>query len=254
MNQSESVVRTQLARVHRLAARLNWSDPLETHIAARIPDEDAMVITPSHGCFDTMTAEALVKIDFNGTVLGDGKDVTVQAMGVHLPVYRRYPEIRCSIHSHTENITAVSSLKCGLLNLNQHVLRFYDEVAYLDFGGLATMSEGEQICKVLAGRSVVILRNHGSVVYGRSIEEAVYRQYHLEWACGIQLKTMAAGAEFTELSDEQGAYTKAQFDAYIDEALHRSFLESLYLSHGVAMFAPTPSADHPPRASHSYGE
>jgi len=233
MDQSEATLRTKLARAHRLAAKLSWSDPLETHIAGRVPDEDAMVITPSHGSFDAMTAEALVKVDFNGTVLDGGKHVTVQAVGVHLPVYVQYPDIQCSIHSHNEHITAVSSLKCGLLNLNQHVLRFYGEVAYLDYGGLATRSEGEQICAVLDGRSVVILRNHGSVVYGSSIEEAVYRQYHLEWACRIQVKTLSSGAECSELSDEQSAYTKAQFDSYIDEALHNSFFQSLCLSLGV---------------------
>ena len=235
MDQSETILRTKLAQAHRLAARLDWSDPLETHIAARVPNQDAIIITPSHGFFDSMTADALAKVDFNGRLLDGGKHVTVQAVGVHLPVYVQYPEIQCSIHSHNEHITAVSSLKCGLLNLNQHVLRFYGEVAYLDYGGLATRSEGEQICKVLEGRSVVMLRNHGSVVYGSSIEEAVYRQYHLEWVCRIQLKTLSSGAEaeLVELSNEQGAHTKAQFDGYIDEALHNSFFQSLCLSLGV---------------------
>lgn len=234
MDQSELLTRAKLARVHRLAARLNWSDPLETHIAARIPDEEAILITPSHGFFDTMTADALVKVDFNGNVLDEDRQVTVQAAGVHLPAYKQYPDLQCSIHSHSDNISAVSSLKCGLLRLNQHVLRFHDEVAYLDFGGLATRSEGEAICNVLAGKSVVMLRNHGSVVYGASIEEAVYRQYHLEWVCGIQLKTLAAGAEMIELSEEECAYTKAQFDRYIDDDLHRSFFESLCQTHGIA--------------------
>jgi ribulose-5-phosphate 4-epimerase/fuculose-1-phosphate aldolase len=233
MDQSESLTRTKLAKVHRLAARLNWSDPLETHIAARVPGEEAILITPSHGLFHPMAADDLVKINLAGNVLDADKEVTVQAAGVHLPAYREFPDVQCSIHSHSDNITAVSSLRCGLLRLNQHVLRFHDEVAYLDFGGLATQSEGEAICSVLAGKSVVMLRNHGSVVFGNSVEEAVYRQYQLEWVCGIQLKTLAAGAEVMELSEEQGAYTKAQFDRYIDEDLHRTFFDSLCQIHGI---------------------
>jgi ribulose-5-phosphate 4-epimerase/fuculose-1-phosphate aldolase len=234
MDRSESSVRTKLAQVHRLAARLNWSDLLETHIAARVPNEDAILITPSHGFFETMAAEALVKVDLGGNVLDDGKHVTVQAAGVHVPAYKRFPHIQCSIHSHSDNITAVSSLRCGLLPLNQHVLRFHDEVAYLDFAGLATRSEGEAICSVLAGKSVVILRNHGAVVYGGSIEEAVYRQYHLEWVCGIQLKTLAAAAETVELSGEQAAYAKAQFDDYVDADLHRAFFDCLCHTQGIS--------------------
>jgi ribulose-5-phosphate 4-epimerase/fuculose-1-phosphate aldolase len=233
MSITEQVIREKLARVHRLAARLDWSDPLETHIAARIPNENAILITPGHGYFDAMTAEALVKVGFDGGLSDSSQRVTRQAVGVHLPVYIACPGVECSIHSHNENITAVSSLQCGLLKLNQHALRFVDEVVYLDFGGLATRSEGERISAVLGGRSVAMLRNHGSVVFGSSIEEAVYRQYHLEWVCRIQLKTLSAGSPYSELTDEQALNTKAQFDSYINENLHLGFFDALCRTHGI---------------------
>jgi ribulose-5-phosphate 4-epimerase/fuculose-1-phosphate aldolase len=235
MTISERIVREKLALVHRLAAKLDWSDPLETHIAARVPGESAIIITPSHGYFDEMTPEALVKVDFDGNVLDGRGQVTRQAVGVHLPVYIHYHAIECSIHSHNENISAVSSLQQGLMNLNQHALRFVNEVAYLDYAGLATRNEGEQICKVLEGHSVVMLRNHGAVVFGGSIEEAVYRQYHLEWVCRIQLKTLAAGTDVIELSPEQAELTKDQFDRYINRDLHQEFFDSLCRTHGILL-------------------
>ena len=47
----ENTLRQKLARVHKIAAALEWSDPLETHISARIPNSDTILITPKHGVF-----------------------------------------------------------------------------------------------------------------------------------------------------------------------------------------------------------
>ena len=47
----ENTLRQKLVRVHKIAAALEWSDPLETHISARIPNSDTILITPKHGVF-----------------------------------------------------------------------------------------------------------------------------------------------------------------------------------------------------------
>ena len=72
----ENTIRQKLAQAHKIAAALKWSDPLETHISARIPNSDTILITPKQVVFAELKPRDLVKIDLNGKLLGHSKKVT----------------------------------------------------------------------------------------------------------------------------------------------------------------------------------
>lgn len=223
----ENTLRQKLAQVHKISAALKWSDPLETHISARIPGSDTILITPKQVVFADLKPQDLVKIDLNGKLLDHSKKVTKQAISVHTGPYLEYQDINCTIHSHSEDISILSSLECGFLFHNQHSLRFYNNITYFDYEGLALNNEGQRLTKLLHDKRIVVLKNHGANVYGDSIEEAVYQQYYFNWCCKMQVKTLAMNCKVNEIPKSICELTKAKFDDYLTADVYTKFFDYL---------------------------
>ena len=213
---TEKALREKLAAAHHIVHYYNWDDLLATHLSAKIPGTDHILITPMNIPFEEVCASNLIKCDFNGKVILDnGQKLMPQAINIHGEIYKHSSTIMSAMHTHSIYGVAVSSLECGLLFMNQQSLRFYNDVAYHPFDGLALRNEGEEIVKSLDDKKVMILRNHGLLTTGRSIEEALYLLYYLEVVCKIQIKTLSSGEKIIYPSKELSEKTKAQFDSIL---------------------------------------
>lgn len=195
---AELALRIDLAAAYRLAARQGWDDLIYTHITARVPGEDgAFLINPFGLRFDEITASSLVKINIHGQIYGDA-DVEVNAIGfrIHATVHAARHDAHCVMHLHNVNAIAVSAQLDGLLPISQHAMRFYKQIGYHDYEGLSlTEPEGQRMLQSLADNPALLLRNHGSLVCGRTVAEAYVLMETLDKACQIQLKAQAGGAE-----------------------------------------------------------
>ncbi|HTH95104.1 MAG TPA: class II aldolase/adducin family protein [Rhodocyclaceae bacterium] len=197
---AEQQLRVDLAAAYRLAARRGWDDLIYTHITARVPDEDgAFLINPFGLRFDEITASNLVKINIHGQIYGDA-DVEVNAIGfqIHATVHAARHDAHCVMHLHNVNAIAVSAQAGGLLPISQHAMRFFEQIGYHDYEGLSlTPPEGQRMLQSLASHPAILLRNHGSLVCGRTVAEAYVLMDTLDKACDIQLKAQAGGALIT---------------------------------------------------------
>src|SRR5919205_4369163 len=109
ITEAEWSVRLDLAACYRLAAQLGWDDLIYTHISARVPGEGHhFLINPFGMSFDEITASKLVKIDLEGTIVGDSPyGVNKAGFVIHSAVHEARPQIGCVMHTHTENGMAV---------------------------------------------------------------------------------------------------------------------------------------------------
>ena len=210
----ERELRIKLAAAHHIIHFNGWDDLLATHLSARIPNTNHILITPMNVPFEEVSASKLIKCDFDGKIVGDNKQVLMpQAKNIHGEIYKADDSIMSAMHTHSIYGVAVSSLKEGLLFLNQRSLRFYDDVAYCEYNGLALEDEGKHIVASLGNKRVMILRNHGLLTIGTSIELALYLLYYLERTCKTQIKIMSTNAEVVEIPEEICKMTKAQFES-----------------------------------------
>ncbi|MES2205134.1 MAG: class II aldolase/adducin family protein [Pseudomonadota bacterium] len=212
----EAMLREKLAAAHHVVHYSNWDDLLATHLSARIPNTEHLLITPMNVPFEEVCASNLIKCDFNGKIISDnGQKLMPQAINIHGEIYKHSSTIMSAMHTHSIYGVAVSSLEAGLLFMNQQSLRFYNDVAYHPFDGLALRNEGEEIVKSLGNKKVMILRNHGLLTTGRSIEVAMYLLHYLEVVCKIQIKTLSSGETIVYPSKELSEKTKLQFDSIL---------------------------------------
>ncbi|WP_293775947.1 class II aldolase/adducin family protein [uncultured Oxalicibacterium sp.] len=210
MRAEEWQVRIDLAACYRLAALKNWDDLIYTHISAMVPGEPGRyLINPFGWRFDEITASSLVKIDINGNIIGDqSARVNVTGFAIHGAVHTARPDAICVMHLHNENGVAVGMQKEGLLPLSQHALRFYQQMGYHDYEGLAlSAAEQSRLIANLGSYPAMLLRNHGTLIAGRTVAEAYTLMDTLDKACSFQLKAQSGGGALNVPSPEVCAKT-----------------------------------------------
>ncbi|XP_051875307.1 alpha-adducin isoform X3 [Pristis pectinata] len=193
----EKLLRCKLAAFHRLTDLFGWSQLIYNHITVRVSSEqEHFLIVPFGLLYSEVTASSLVKVNLQGDVIDRGctnLGISQAGFTLHSAIYATRPDIRCIVHIHTPAGAAVSAMKCGLLPISPEALTL-GEIAYHDYHGIL-VDEGEkiQIQKNLGPKNkVLILRNHGLVAIGETIEEAFYYIHNLVVACEIQVRTMAS--------------------------------------------------------------
>ncbi|HYM04858.1 MAG TPA: class II aldolase/adducin family protein [Stellaceae bacterium] len=210
----EREMRVALAACYRLIAHFGMDDLVFTHISARVPERpDHFLINPYGLMFHEITASSLVEIDHDGNIVKDtGYPVNKAGFVIHSAVHAARPEINCVLHTHTRAGIAVSCLAEGLQPIYQAALSFYGRVAYHDYEGIALeLDERARLVGDLGDKSVMILRNHGLLTAGRTVQEAFAQMYYLEQACRVQLDLMATGGKLNHLSKEVSEHTAQQF-------------------------------------------
>ncbi|XP_016367906.1 beta-adducin-like [Sinocyclocheilus rhinocerous] len=163
-------------------------------------EQEHFLVLPDGLAYGEGTASNLVKVNILGEVVEKGSTalgVDLSAFGLHSAVYSARPDIRCLLHLHTPATAAVSAMKCGLLPLSHEALLVGD-VAYYDYNGVMEEEEDRVELQKSLGPTckVLVLRNHGIVALGESVEEAFYTIYHIQTACQIQVAALcSAGGE-----------------------------------------------------------
>jgi len=197
---AEWKARCDLAILYRIAALHGMSDLIYNHISLRLPDApEHLLINPFGLLFSKVTASSLIKIDHAGEIVDPHAPANARinraGVVIHSAVHRARPEMACVIHSHTTAGMAVSAQRDGLLPLTQHAMMFHGRIGYHDYESFATQDdERERIARDFGDNEVMILRNHGVLVGGRSVGEAFHSAYHLERACQAQVMAQASAS------------------------------------------------------------
>uniref|UniRef100_T1DDY1 Alpha-adducin n=1 Tax=Crotalus horridus TaxID=35024 RepID=T1DDY1_CROHD len=204
----EKLLRCKLAAFYRLADLFGWSQLIYNHITVRVNVEQGhFLIVPFGLLYSEVTASSLVKVNFEGEVIDRGSTnlgINPAGFTLHSAIYAARPDVKCIVHIHTPAGAAVSAMKHGLLPISPEALSL-GEVAYHDYHGILVNEEEKVLIQKNLGpkRKVLILRNHGLVSIGESVEEAFYYIHNLVIACEIQVRTLASagGADNLVLLD-----------------------------------------------------
>ncbi len=200
-----SLPKKNLAAAYRILSHLHLDDHTYTHLSAR---STAGFYLPQFGYrFNEINETLLVEVDCNGSILNTpraGLDaLNITGHIIHSAIYKTRPDIQAVFHLHTPAIVAVSAMQEGLLPISQWALHFYGQINYHEYGSLALQdTQGDMIAGDLADKMVLMLRNHGVIICGRTIPEALFYVYHLQKACETQCLALAMNRELILLDHE----------------------------------------------------
>lgn len=187
--------RCKLASLYRLVELFSWTRFTSSYITVRVSKEqDHVLISPRGLSFAEVTAANLVKVNIIGEVVDQGTtDLGIDHFGFapHSAIYSMRPDVRCIIHIHTPATAAVSSMKCGLMPISQEALLLGDVSCCGYHGSLDNKEEKVEFQKALGPTAkVILLRNHGLLALGETVEEAFHYVYHSQQACDIQVNAL----------------------------------------------------------------
>ncbi|XP_041066334.1 adducin 3 (gamma) a isoform X2 [Carcharodon carcharias] len=200
----EKLTRCKIASLYRMVDLFGWAHLTNTCITVRVSKEqEHFLIIPKGLSYAEATASNLVKVNILGEVVDQGSTnlrIDQASFSPHAAIYAIRPDVRCALHIHTPAAAAVSTMKCGILPISQEAL-IVGSVAYYDYhGSLDEESDRIQLQKCLGTAcKVLVLRNHGVIALGETIEEAFHYIYTVQLACEIQVRALASAGSVDNL-------------------------------------------------------
>lgn len=191
VSQIEWQTRVELAACYRLIVMHGWDDLIYTHISARIPGTEDLLINAFGLSFEEVSASNLVKIDIDGNIIDPNSAFTINPAGftIHSAVHHARPDDQCALHLHNSDAIAVASTQNGLLPYSQYAAFALASMSYHNYEGLAVDHEEiKRLQQNLGNANFMLLRNHGALTMGKTIGDAFMHMYDLLQACEIQVK------------------------------------------------------------------
>lgn len=229
ITQEERQARQRLASCYRVFDHLGWTESIFNHITLRVPGpETVFLINPFGLHYSEVTASNLVAVDIEGhPVRPAGYPINLAGFVTHSAIHGHIPAAHCVMHTHTTTGSAVACLDSGLSYDTFYGAQLYGRVAYHEFEGVTVNpDERERMVASIGDKRVVILRNHGLLTWGETLEEAFMWLWLLQRACDIQVAAAGVGrlrpvAESVltqsrlEGAGDQAKVCKAAFDALV---------------------------------------
>lgn len=195
--EQERLYRKQrLAAACRLFARYGFDEGAGGHITARDPEEhEHFWINPFGMHFGHVRVSDLLLVDAQGAVVAGNGRVNPAGYTIHSAIHAARPDVVAAAHTHSVHGRAWSTLGRRLDPITQDACAFYqDHEVYDGFEGVVLDSlEGKHIAEALGERKAVILRNHGLLTVGGSVQEAAWWFIAMDRSCQVQLLAEAAG-------------------------------------------------------------
>jgi L-fuculose-phosphate aldolase len=179
----------------RILADEGQGDLIWGHVSARASNiPDRILMKPAGIGLEEMAADAVISVGLDGERTAGNRPRHVEVF-IHTEIMRARPEIQAVVHTHPPHAVAFSSLCRPLLPVGHEGAMFCDGLPVFDRTSdlIVSADLGQAVAACLDGRNALLLRNHGIVTAGRSIEEAVMTAVLLEKACKVQLLAEQAG-------------------------------------------------------------
>jgi ribulose-5-phosphate 4-epimerase/fuculose-1-phosphate aldolase len=205
-------IKARMAAAFRLFDRFGFNEGVAGHLTARDPEDPELFwVNPFGLSFGLIRASDLILVDRQGNVVEGDWPVNPAAFAIHSQVHQARPDVQAAAHTHSRYGRAWSTLGRTLDPLTQDSCAFFEDHALFDdfTGVVLDVEEGKRIAHALGDHKAVILRNHGLLTVGHSVDEAAWWFITMERTCEVQLLAEAAGTP-VPIDDENARLTASQ--------------------------------------------
>jgi ribulose-5-phosphate 4-epimerase/fuculose-1-phosphate aldolase len=208
----------RLAAAYRLFGKFGFDEGLAGHITARDPERlDHFWVNPFGMNFSHIRVSDLILVNDRGEVVelpgspsqapapaatvgkaaaaAGNYRVNTAAFVIHSQVHAARPDVIAAAHAHSIYGKSWSALGRLLDPITQDVCAFHEDHALFDdyTGVVLDLEEGKRLAHALGDHKAAILRNHGLLTVGHSVDEAAWWFITMERSCQAQLLASAAG-------------------------------------------------------------
>lgn len=206
-----------LAAAFRLFSKFGFDEGVAGHITARDPElSDHFWVNPFGMHFGHVRASDLLLVNEQGKVVEGDRPVNAAAFAIHSQVHAARPDVVAAAHAHSVYGKSWSTLGRHLDPITQDVCAFFEDHAVFDdyTGVVLDTEEGKRIAHALGDAKAIILRNHGLLTVGHSVEEAAWWFITMERSCQAQLLASAAGTPVL-IDPDMARLTRGQVGSHL---------------------------------------
>lgn len=204
--------KVRLAAAFRMFSKAGLDEGVAGHITARDPEfPDSYWVNPFGMHFSMVKQSDLVRVSHDGEVVEGDRAVNGAAVAIHCAVHAARPDVVAAAHAHGPYGKTLSTLEVTVEPLTQDSCAFYDDVGIHDSysGVVLDPEEGKRIGHALGDHKAVVLRNHGMLTVGETVDSAAWWFLTLERTAQSQLMAYAAGTP-RQIGHEQASQTRGQ--------------------------------------------
>ncbi|MGV2442942.1 UNVERIFIED_CONTAM: class II aldolase/adducin family protein [Bacillus sp. ATCC 13368] len=212
MEEERNHRKERLAASFRLFSKFGFDEGIAGHITVRDPKyTDHFWVNPFGMHFSQISVSDLILVNHKGDIVEGEHSVNGAAFAIHSEIHKARPNAIAAAHAHSVYGKTWSSLGRLLDPITQDACQFYnDHALFDDFTGVVYASEeGRRIAKALGQYKAVILRNHGLLTVGQSVDSAAWWFITMERSCQAQIMAESVGKpifieeEYAKLTAEQ---------------------------------------------------
>lgn len=173
MSAREAEVRAAVLDAAKRMYRMGLVSGTAGNVSGRLSDEH-VVMTPSSVPYEPMELDDLVIVDLDGNVVEGHRSATTEKV-LHLGCYRHYPEVSGVLHCHPVHASMFALVHEPIpACVEEFVVFIGGEVPVGDYKVTGSDELAEEVTRLLADRSAMLMANHGMVCVGKSVEDALH--------------------------------------------------------------------------------
>ena len=183
-----------LVTAYRLFGAFGWGSMGDGHITVRDPEQTNAMWLIRHGVpFHRTTNDDLVLVGPDGRV-DSTHAINLTAYYIHAPIHEARPEVVAVAHTHTPYATPWAANVEYFRMICQEATAFFEDHSIFDGEEVqvADFDTGKRIAAALGETKAVLLRNHGPLTVGYSVEEAIGWFLLLERVAEVHVKAHRA--------------------------------------------------------------
>ncbi len=192
----------QLATYSRMVWELGYTKANGGNLSLKIA-EDLIMTTPTMMSKGDLTVDDMVVCNFKGDIVFGYRSPSSE-INSHLAIYNVNENAKAVVHSHAPySCSYAFTNEMPPSNLSPDSVLWLGDICEIPFllpGSNELSKEIERLCK---DKYVLLLRNHGLMTWGESLQNAVWRTEVMEGYCRISHLISTRGASLRELSSEQ---------------------------------------------------
>ncbi|MBI4332222.1 MAG: class II aldolase/adducin family protein [Chloroflexi bacterium] len=189
----DAEIKTKLATSARILNRLGLFD-IYGHVSARIPGQERFYITATLGSTDKeFTPEGLILCDYAGRKISGNGTAPLEVV-LHSALHRAREDAGSVAHVHPFHSLALGVAGVPYAPVILHVAPLgFKLPVYKRRELLITEDHGQKVVRTMAKARAMLLRGHGVITLGESIEEMTYHTVLLEENCKLLLEARKVG-------------------------------------------------------------
>jgi ribulose-5-phosphate 4-epimerase/fuculose-1-phosphate aldolase len=210
-------IKQRMAAAFRLFDRFGFNEGVAGHLTARDPERtDCFWVNPFGMSFGQIRASDLILVNHDGEVVEGDWPVNVAAFAIHSQVHAARPDVQAAAHTHSRYGRAWSTLGRLLDPITQDACAFFEDHGLFDdyTGVVVDTEEGKRIAHALGDHKAAILRNHGLLTVGHTVDEAAWLFITMERTAEVQLLAEAAGTPVL-IEEEMARKTSKQVGSHL---------------------------------------